>query len=138
MILTPRLRVEAIDATECMGLLADGGIAHIGTTLSALPAVVPVPFVVSDDERIIFRAREDRRLTTTILASPVAFEVDSIAETGEGWVVAAVGTVVAAGRDTEAAEHAHLPYRPNHDAASYLEFRPHRLHGHKCTLVDEH
>jgi nitroimidazol reductase NimA-like FMN-containing flavoprotein (pyridoxamine 5'-phosphate oxidase superfamily) len=83
--------LEVLDEHACRAHLRTASIGRIGTTIGALPAVLPMAYSMLDDD-IVFRCRAGSRLTEAILAAPVAFEVDHLDhETRTGWSVMVVG-----------------------------------------------
>lgn len=82
---------EELTAAECIAHLRDGRVGRVGTTIAALPAVLPVSYCVVDDD-IIFRIAPGTKLTAALLGAPVAFEVDDLGGgRGAGWSVMVVG-----------------------------------------------
>ena len=83
--------LEVLDEEACRAHLRTASIGRIGTTIGALPAVLPMVYTMLDDD-IVFRTRPGTQLTAAILAAPVAFEVDHLDhETRTGWSVMVVG-----------------------------------------------
>ncbi len=83
--------VETLDEAECRRLLAGHSFGRIVLTSGALPAVVPVAYLLVDD-MIVTRLSRGWSLRTSLDRSVVAFEVDEIdpASSG-GWSIVAVG-----------------------------------------------
>jgi nitroimidazol reductase NimA-like FMN-containing flavoprotein (pyridoxamine 5'-phosphate oxidase superfamily) len=75
---------------ECLRRLRSGRIGRVAVTHRALPAIVPVNYVV--DRGILFRTTEDGMLDRACRGQVVAFEVDDLADDGtSGWSVLVVG-----------------------------------------------
>ena len=76
--------------TECLERLTAGRIGRVSVTHHAMPAVVPVNYVV--DHGVVFRTRLGGMLDLACRGTVVAFEVDELAKSGErGWSVNVVG-----------------------------------------------
>ena len=71
-----------------MRLLASVPVGRVGVTIDALPAVLPVNFVVSDGA-VVFRTIPGTKLDSSTTDAVVAFEVDSYgtADDPGGWSV---------------------------------------------------
>jgi nitroimidazol reductase NimA-like FMN-containing flavoprotein (pyridoxamine 5'-phosphate oxidase superfamily) len=83
--------VEPLDPDECRAYLRLAVVGRVGTTIGALPAVLPVRYEMLDDH-VVFRAAPGTRLTRAVLGAPVAFEVDHLDDAGPaGWSVMVVG-----------------------------------------------
>jgi nitroimidazol reductase NimA-like FMN-containing flavoprotein (pyridoxamine 5'-phosphate oxidase superfamily) len=75
---------------ECLRRLRAARIGRVAVTHRALPAIVPVNFIV--DRGILFRTTVDGMLDRACRGQVVAFEVDDLAEDGSGgWSVLVVG-----------------------------------------------
>jgi nitroimidazol reductase NimA-like FMN-containing flavoprotein (pyridoxamine 5'-phosphate oxidase superfamily) len=97
---SPRPALQRLGQSECLALLAPGGVGRVAVTTMTGPAVFPVNFVMAG-RTIVFRTGAG-----AVLAAhgdgPVAFEVDRLDEAlAQGWSVLAQGT---AHRVTDAAE----------------------------------
>lgn len=76
---------------ECLDRLRVGSIGRIAVTHRALPAIVPVNYVLSRS-RVIFRTEPGGMLARACSGSVVAFEVDELDPSGRGgWSVLVVG-----------------------------------------------
>jgi len=76
---------------ECLDRLRTGGVGRVAVTHRALPAIVPVNYVLSGS-RIVFRTDPDGMLARACTDTVVAFEVDNIDPDGRGgWSVLVVG-----------------------------------------------
>ena len=107
--------LEILDREECLRLLADAGTGRIALTVRALPAILPVRFVL-DDERIVIRTRSDSTLASATRSAVVAFEADGRDRGGDRddgpgaeWSVVATGL---ARHVTDEAELARLQSLP--------------------------
>jgi nitroimidazol reductase NimA-like FMN-containing flavoprotein (pyridoxamine 5'-phosphate oxidase superfamily) len=65
-----------LDAAECHRLLASGSVGRVGVTIDALPAVLPVNYVMHDGA-VVFRTVAGTKLDAATANAVVAFEVDS-------------------------------------------------------------
>jgi nitroimidazol reductase NimA-like FMN-containing flavoprotein (pyridoxamine 5'-phosphate oxidase superfamily) len=82
--------LQTISATECLELLAPGGVGRVGFTTADGVVMLPVNFAVSG-KAIIFRTAPDTLLAVHSNAR-LSFEADHIDDTlGEGWSVLVIG-----------------------------------------------
>ena len=82
--------LRELSRDECLRHLRESRIGRVAVTHRALPAIVPVNYVV--DHGIVFRTRADGMLDRACRGQVVAFEVDAMAEDGSsGWSVMVVG-----------------------------------------------
>ncbi|MFJ2237987.1 pyridoxamine 5'-phosphate oxidase family protein [Streptomyces sp. NPDC087859] len=94
---------RALGRQECLRPMDRAPISHVVCTRGALPAVLPVNFVLDADGWVLLRASAASELVRSIDGAVVAFEVDDVDAAGHcGWsiVVTGAATVV-----TDAAEH---------------------------------
>ncbi|GAA2794573.1 pyridoxamine 5'-phosphate oxidase family protein [Crossiella cryophila] len=78
---------------ECLHLLGIAPIGRIVFTEQALPAILPVRFVLREGG-IILRTTADSRLARAVRDAVVAFEVDHFTDAHcAGWSVVALGRV---------------------------------------------
>ncbi|MFB7559326.1 helix-turn-helix domain-containing protein [Streptomyces brevispora] len=76
---------------ECRALLSPGGVGRVALIASDGPSVVPVNYLVADDE-IVYRTASDTVPAAAAGATEVAFEVDHIDDAfSQGWSVLVVG-----------------------------------------------
>jgi nitroimidazol reductase NimA-like FMN-containing flavoprotein (pyridoxamine 5'-phosphate oxidase superfamily) len=76
---------------ECLQRLAEHSVGRVAVTAHALPAIIPVNYVL-DDHSIVFRTRGGGLLARGCDDSVVAIEVDDVAADGSGgWSVLVVG-----------------------------------------------
>jgi len=80
--------VEELEPAECLRLLATVPVGRVGVTIDALPAVLPVNFVVSDGA-VVFRTVPGTKLDAATAGAVVAFEADSYGTPDQpgGWSV---------------------------------------------------
>jgi nitroimidazol reductase NimA-like FMN-containing flavoprotein (pyridoxamine 5'-phosphate oxidase superfamily) len=84
-------RLDELSRGEAIGLLAAGSIGRVGVTIGALPAILPVNYVVLDDS-IVFRSAPGTKFSAALTEAVVAFEVDDAdARATTGWSVLVVG-----------------------------------------------
>lgn len=83
--------LEVLDEATCRRLLASTTIGRIGLCSAALPTVLPVSFVLTD-EGIVFRTGRGAKLEAATHGAVLAFEVDEIdAFSHAGWSVVVTG-----------------------------------------------
>jgi CBS domain-containing protein len=92
--------LEILSEEECRRLLAEARLGRVGICVGALPAVLPVNYLMAGDEILFFTA-EGTKLQAATHTAVVAFEVDHFnAVSRTGWSVLVVGR--AAERDEPA------------------------------------
>ena len=80
--------LEVLDRAECVRLLGTRSLGRIALSVDALPTVLPVNYVLVDDDMVVIRTRRGTRLSRATRNTVVAFEVDDFDEEwGEGWSV---------------------------------------------------
>ncbi|MFI7497977.1 pyridoxamine 5'-phosphate oxidase family protein [Streptomyces sp. NPDC049687] len=95
-----------LDRQECLRLLAEVPVGRIVYTRWALPAVLPVNFVLDRDGAVLVRTSASSDLVSAVDGAVVAFEADEVdAAAHSGWSVVVTG---AAALVTDPAEHARL------------------------------
>jgi nitroimidazol reductase NimA-like FMN-containing flavoprotein (pyridoxamine 5'-phosphate oxidase superfamily) len=83
--------LQVIPRDEALRLLASAPVGRVVFTLRALPAVLPVNFVL-DDDAVVIRTSPGSKLTAAVRNAIVAFQVDEIdPETHAGWSVLVTG-----------------------------------------------
>jgi uncharacterized protein len=103
---------EVLDTEECLRLMATAPIGRVVFTDQALPAVLPVHFLLRD-RTIVVRTDHSSKLSAAVRNSVVAFEVDEFdVETGTGWSVTATGHARLVRDGMELAELLALGLRP--------------------------
>lgn len=84
--------VDELTVEECLRLLETKRIGRIGLTTDVGPQIFPVNYVLSEDQRIVFRTLPYGVIANHAHEAAVAFEVDDLDEDTEtGWSVLAVG-----------------------------------------------
>lgn len=80
-----------LNAWECNELLRVAPVGRIAITVDALPVILPINFIVVEDE-IVFRTVPGTKLAAATSNAVVAFEVDSYEPDGQsGWSVVVQG-----------------------------------------------
>lgn len=84
-------RVQTLTRCSCLELLATAPVGRVVFTDRALPAVLPVTFVL-DHDMVVIRTRSDSRLAHAADNAVLAFEADEL-EPGlrAGWSVVVTG-----------------------------------------------
>src|SRR5271165_6636211 len=87
---TPTL--EELTIAQCLALLTAGTVGRVGLSIDALPAVLPVNYVIHNGA-IVFRTVPGTKLNAATEGAVVAFEVDSYGDPAHptGWSVLARG-----------------------------------------------
>jgi uncharacterized protein len=94
---------ETMSQRECAALLAGERVGRLGLSIGALPAILPVNYLLVGDA-IVFRASGHSELFRASIGSVVAFEADGY-DTGRGfgWSVLVRGMAVEVSDPTEIA-----------------------------------
>src|SRR3954452_1557471 len=83
--------VRTLTREQCLGKLRVAPVGRVAVTHKALPAVVPVNYVMQGSS-IVFRTEPDGMLAHACDGTVVAFEVDDMSADGSsGWSVLVVG-----------------------------------------------
>jgi Pyridoxamine 5'-phosphate oxidase len=91
MDVRPRAGLEVLSREECLSLMATVSVGRLGVSIDALPAILPVNFVLLR-EQIIVRTVPGTKLDAAAAQAVVAFEVDSYDPGGKwGWSVLVLG-----------------------------------------------
>ncbi|SRR6266508_520035 len=90
----PHQTLEPLADAECLRLIAPGGVGRVGYDTDSGPEVLPVNYVLDDDQRgVIFRTHAGGVLARQI-GQRVGFEVDRIDEAlRAGWSVLVSGRI---------------------------------------------
>lgn len=95
--------LSSLSREECLDLLRRHRLGRVSVSIGALPAILPVNYVVRDDE-IVFRTAPGTKLSAALMDSVVGFEIDSgDADGSAGWSVLVVGHAIEV-RDHETLE----------------------------------
>lgn len=89
--------MEVLEREDCLALLGGAHVGRVAVTMDALPVVLPVTFVLTDDG-VVFRTRAGTKLDAATSGAVVAFEVDDVDpvdHTGWSVLVTGVGRAVA-------------------------------------------
>lgn len=129
--------LDVLEPAECMRLLASVAIGRIVFTDRAMPAVLPVRFLLHDGDLVI-RAGPESALTA-VADTVVAFEADEFDRAGRrGWTVSAVGR---ASEVTDPAERVEmtalsLPAWAPAEQSTYLRIRIELLYGRRIESIE--
>jgi nitroimidazol reductase NimA-like FMN-containing flavoprotein (pyridoxamine 5'-phosphate oxidase superfamily) len=85
----PRPILRELSVEECFQLLGLASVGRVGVTIDALPAVLPVNFILHDGA-VVFRTVPGTKLNAATASMVVAFEVDHYganAASPDGWSV---------------------------------------------------
>jgi hypothetical protein len=83
--------LRELTRVECVERIVSHSVGRVGTSIGALPAVLPVNYVTYDGD-VYFRTAPGTKLTNAVIGAVVAFEVDQIdPATESGWSVILVG-----------------------------------------------
>lgn len=83
--------LEVLEEGECLDLLGSVPVGRVAVSIDAMPAVLPVNFVLHGRE-ILFHTMPGTKLGAAIAGAVVTFEVDELGgPAGESWSVLVVG-----------------------------------------------
>ncbi|MBD0422720.1 pyridoxamine 5'-phosphate oxidase family protein [Streptomyces sp. TRM S81-3] len=95
-----------LERQECLRLLEQAAVGRIVHTREALPAVLPVNFLLEQDGAVLLRTSAASELVRAIDGAVVAFEADEFdAAAHSGWSVVVIGPASVV---TDPAEHERL------------------------------
>lgn len=98
-------QVESLTTAECRELLERhhfGRLAFVDS-VGVLPSIIPVNYLLTDVDKVVFRTDAGSKLAAAVRRAPVAFEVDGVDEHRRtGW------SVLMRGRAEEITEEAQL------------------------------
>jgi nitroimidazol reductase NimA-like FMN-containing flavoprotein (pyridoxamine 5'-phosphate oxidase superfamily) len=104
--------LEVLDRAECLRLVAGRSLGRVAVSMSALPVILPVNYLL-DGDRILIRTGAGTKLAAAARNAVVAFEVDDADPIGHtGWSVSVTGTAeeVTDGDDLERITRLGLPH----------------------------
>lgn len=126
-----------LGSAECLELLERQEVGRLAVSISSLPDIFPINFVV-DRGCVVFRTAAGTKLAASVLGRGVAFEVDGVDDTtGEAWSVIVKGHAVELQRMHERFAAAGLPLFPWHASPKhrYLKIEPVQITGRRFTIV---
>lgn len=119
MDIDPRSGMQILTDEECWELIAGQQFGRLAVAPGGRPDIFPVNHLVVDGS-ILFRTAEGSKLTSVVVNSVVAFEVDGYdADRNEAWSVVATGTASVVTNDDEAVQLEQLPLFPWNTAPKY-------------------
>jgi hypothetical protein len=110
--------LETLDRETCLQLLATSPVGRIGISINALPAVLPVNFLVTrsagdEESLIVLRVGPGAKLTAALSGTVVAFEADGYDPVNhQGWSVLVQGNSRVIDDPAALAWAADLPLQP--------------------------
>jgi nitroimidazol reductase NimA-like FMN-containing flavoprotein (pyridoxamine 5'-phosphate oxidase superfamily) len=99
--------LEVLDRSECLQLLAPGGVGRIAATAGALPVILPVRYAL-DSDSVVLCVGVGSTLDQATRHAVVAFEVDG-SDLGGEWSVSVVGVARPIPEGDESAHAETLP-----------------------------
>ena len=130
--------LEVLDREECLRLLARADTGRIALTVRALPAILPVRFVL-DGERIVIRTGAESTLAGATRSAVVAFEAEGRDDgPAQEWSVVATGLAchVTDEREQARLDALALPRWASEERSCLVSITTDRLGGRR-TLVGE-
>jgi nitroimidazol reductase NimA-like FMN-containing flavoprotein (pyridoxamine 5'-phosphate oxidase superfamily) len=95
--------MEVLGRQQCLDLLRTVNLGRVGLSLSALPVVLPVSFVLHGD-RVLIRTGAGTKLEAALAGAVVAFQADAVDEVaGEAWSVLVRGSCTVLGDGVDGA-----------------------------------
>jgi hypothetical protein len=123
--------LQVLDDIDCRRLLAGQGVGRLGFSDGALPAIVPVSYVLRGDD-VLIPADQRSPVVAAVRRAVVVFEVGDLDPASRsGWSVSAVGPsrVITDPRDIAAIDAGGLPTGPPAPSRCYISVRPGLLRG---------
>lgn len=109
---TDRNALEVLDRQTCIDLLRSAPVGRVGLSVDALPVVLPVNFVLLDDE-IVIGSGPGGKLRSAVTGNVVAFEADDWDPINHlGWSVLVRGHSRVIEDEPELSAVRELPLRP--------------------------
>jgi nitroimidazol reductase NimA-like FMN-containing flavoprotein (pyridoxamine 5'-phosphate oxidase superfamily) len=103
---------QAFDREHCLALVASVPVGRVVYTDQALPAVMPMNFLL-DGDQIVIHTASDSALAAAIRNAVVAFQADHVdPATDTGWSITITGQARLVDDAEETARLARLPLRP--------------------------
>jgi uncharacterized protein len=103
--------LQRLSPADCLALLQRAPVGRVGVSIEALPAVLPVNFVLVDSA-VVFRTVPGTKLDAATAGAIVAFEVDSYEPDGtSGWSVMVQGRAEEVSDPTELSRLRATPLR---------------------------
>lgn len=124
------MRLRGLSRNDCLSRMASVPVGRVGLSLQAMPAVVPVTFILRD-ECVVFAVAPGSRLAQAAEDSVIAFEVDEFNPSSRtGWTVMGLGVARHASLDTPTAT-APGPWVAGEEGGRFLELEFDLLTGHE-------
>ena len=135
MKLADRGHLQRLSRAECLSLLSTVSVGRLGVSIQALPAILPVNFVLHD-EKVVLRSVPGTKLDAATAQAVVAFEADEYGPNGEwGWSVLVQGVAQEITDPAELAEARSLGLAawafPSGEAYRYLRIDTNLISGRK-------
>lgn len=129
--------LEELTLAQCFALLATATVGRVGLSIDALPAILPVNYVLHD-RAIVFRTVPGTKLDAATEGAVVAFGVDSYGDPAHptGWSVLARGVAQEITDPTELAALQALPlvsWAFDGQADHFIRIKPTLLTGRRIT-----
>lgn len=118
--------LQVLDDTDCRRLLAGQGVGRLGFSDGALPAIVPVSYVLRGDE-VLIPADQRSPVVAAVRRAVVVFEVGDLDPVSRsGWSVSAVGPsrVITDPREIAAIDIGAPPLGPASPSRCYICIQP--------------
>jgi uncharacterized protein len=125
--------LEVLNAEDSFELIGGGTIGRIAVSVGALPALIPVQYVVDDGDILI--QLDDGFGCRIADGCVLGFEVDQFdAARRSGWSVLIIGTAKSLdAAEVEAATGEPLPHRDDHPHCKYMRLHPGTVTGRRIS-----
>ncbi|MCB1029869.1 MAG: pyridoxamine 5'-phosphate oxidase family protein [Acidimicrobiales bacterium] len=82
---------DVLSREDCLRLLASGWLGRISVSIAALPAILPVGYLLMDDS-VVFRSAPSSKLDALGRGEVICFQADDVdRQTRTAWSVSVVG-----------------------------------------------
>ena len=128
-----RIELDTLAADECLRLLATHWLGRVGLSVGALPAILPVTYLV-DGASVVFRTASGSKLDAIGSGDVICFEADQADRAAQaGWSVLVVGRAreVTASQERARLERLHFERWPSPLADHYVRLPAERISGRR-------
>ena len=134
---TDHIGSTVLSTNECFDLLRSTDVGRLAVSISNLPDIFPINYVV-DRGAVVFRTAEGTKLAAAVLGRGVAFEIDGVdGATGEAWSVVIKGHAVEIERMQELFDALDLPLYAWHASPKhrFVRIEPVDISGRRFAIV---
>lgn len=137
----PHKQTETLTTAECRELLDRhhfGRLAFVDS-VGVLPSIIPINYLLTDDDKVVFRTDAGSKLAAALRRAPVAFEVDGVDEHRRtGWSVLVRGRAEELTDDAQLAQLRETPLLAWAPGAKkhYVRINASKVSGRRISIAD--